>query len=200
MNEPADMIVYNNLESFIKYRGIKTDYKFLSSEKYSTMINTFQYILIEGTEKDKQIFIFLIQPNSKYEKKTDEFKKLINRLIKNKKGTEVLFITEQKISSYINKKINEYQVDEDLSIFAYTYEYFIINLPKSESSFLHEIADPDEVKALCKRLILDTKMFPKINSQEDPQLVWIGAKRGDVVKISGRSETAQEVEEFRLVI
>lgn len=200
MNEPTDMIIYRNLEKFIKYRGIQTDYKFVSSEKYSSIINTFQYILIEGTENGKPVYIFLIQPRSKYEKKTDEFKKLINRLAKNKKGAEILYITEQKISSYINKKIIEYKDEDDLTIFSYTYEPFIIVLPECESSFKHEIASSDEVNDYCERLIIQPQMLPKINSTEDPQLVWIGAKRGNVIKVTGRSETAQEVVEFRLVI
>ena len=200
MNEPAEMIIYENLKKFIKYRNIKTNYKFLALENFSSTFNTLQYEVIEGTGNDGHIiYIFLIQPKSKYEKKTDEFKKLINRYVKNQVNIEIIYITENISTSYINKKIIEYN-KEGINIYPYTYEYFIIVLPESDSSFKHEIITEEEFAITSERLLIVKENLPKIDSSVDPQLVWIGAKRGNIVKITGKSETAQEVEEFRLVI
>jgi DNA-directed RNA polymerase subunit H (RpoH/RPB5) len=199
MNEPAEMIIYENLKKFIKYRNIKTDYVFKTIDKFSVSLNTLQYELIEGKDaKDNPICIFLVQSESKYGKKADEFKKLINRFVKN--CSDVIYITDGLSSSYINKKINEYRDENQINIFAYTYEYFIIVLPETDSSFKHEVTPEEEFDFYCKRLYISKEHLPKIDAYNDPQLVWIGAKRGDIIRISGKSETAQEVEEYRLAI
>lgn len=200
MNEPVEMIIYENLKKLIKYRKIETNYTFLSLEKFSSAMNTLQYEHIEGKSHDGHpVHIFLIQAEGKYGKKADDFKKLIQKDVKSNVNSEVLYITEKPVSSYILKKIIEYRDDNLINVFPYTYELFIIILPESDSSFKHEVADPVEFQLYCDRLIINKVNLPKIYAT-DPQLVWIGAKKNDVVKISGKSETAQEVEEFRFVI
>ena len=169
--------------------------------------------MIEGTyEKNGEkinIYIFLIQTKSKFEKKTDEFKKLINRLVpyNKNKHSEVIYITEQLSTSYISKKINEYKNESaseattkfKLDILPYTYENFIIVLPECVFSSIYQIATPDEITQYCNKLLIDIYMLPKIYSN-DAQIIWIGGSVGEVVKITSKSETAMEVEEFRLII
>lgn len=228
MNDPPEMIVYENLKQLIKYRNIETNYEFLTKENFSTVMNTYKYIHIEGIvrknknikqnnkknqneqektskESELQIHIFLIKPDSDYEKKTNDFENLIKRFIGNinkdkqfdKNNLEIIFITHQTVSTYINKKIIEF--NNTFTINAYTYEFFIIVTPENESAFKHEVATEDEISAYTSRLLITVDMLPKIH-YKDPQLVWIGAKKGDVIKITGISETAQEIEELRLVI
>jgi len=215
MNEPPEMIVYRNLEKFIKYREIKTDYKFLTPERFSSALNTYQYILIEGRIDNKNesilTLIFLIQDGSKYQTKADEFKKIINRVVNNNRSEDkkknnvvfkidILYITSTQSTSYINKKIIEFQQnDPHTNIFPYTYEDFILVLPECLCSSIHTVATTEEVDKYCARLFIDINMLPKIYIS-DPQLIWINVKKGDVVKIISKSETAMEVEELRLVI
>lgn len=200
MNEPPSIIVYRNLEQFIAYRKITTKYKFLTPEQFSTEFNTMLYICIDGTDRDgNPIYIFLIQPKSKYERKTEDFKKLVNSSVKNKKNCAILYITEQKVSNYINKKIETFYASDNISVYTYTYNNFIIVLPQSVSSSLHQIITKEELAEYTTRLIIEPNDLAKIQV-DDPQLIWIGAKVGDVIRITGKSDTAQIVEEYRLVI
>jgi DNA-directed RNA polymerase subunit H len=235
-NDPAEKIVYNNLKKFMNYRNIKSDYKFLSNDEFSNELNVSEYILIKGTSERHSspyitspthdnnsptnntsknsiftypIYIFLIKPNSHYMAKVEFFKSLIKKHVNVDKNpiSEVIYITEQAITSYISKKItNEYNNIADkldnpqrIYIYPYTYNYFIIALPECTSSIKHEIASNAEIDFMCNRLLIDPTNLPKIYN-DDPQCVWIGAKPGDIVKISGYSETAQEFEEFRLCV
>ena len=198
MNEPVEMIIYDNLKKFIKYRNIETDYKFLSPEDFSTKINTFEYIMIDGKINGKKLVIVLVRPDSNIGKKTDSFKKILNKLTKHKVQTDVIMITEDPLTKYIKKAIAEYQT-QGLHIVSYLYMNFIIVLPEVEGAFVHEVMTSEEIREYCMRLLITPDMLPKI-CHDDPQLVWVGAKPGDMIRITGKSETAQEVEELRLVV
>ena len=64
----------------------------------------------------------------------------------------------------------------------------------------HEILSEKEVEKLLKRYKLESKMqLPKILST-DPVVKAIGAKKGDVLKITRKSMTAGEAVYYRVVI
>ncbi len=64
----------------------------------------------------------------------------------------------------------------------------------------HEILKEKDVEKLLKEYKLDSKMqLPKILS-DDPVVKAIGAKKGDVLKITRKSMTAGEAVYYRIVI
>ncbi len=64
----------------------------------------------------------------------------------------------------------------------------------------HEILNEKEAERLLKRFKLDSKMkLPKILST-DPVIKAIGAKKGDIIRITRKSMTAGEAEYYRVVI
>ncbi len=63
----------------------------------------------------------------------------------------------------------------------------------------HEILSEDEVREVLERYEVDRSQLPKIKA-DDPVCIEIGAKVGDVVKVTRKSATAGEAVVYRLVI
>jgi len=63
----------------------------------------------------------------------------------------------------------------------------------------HEIIGEEEVAELLAMYAIDKEQLPKIR-YDDPIVVEIGAKMGDVIKIIRKSQTADESLYYRLVI
>lgn len=63
----------------------------------------------------------------------------------------------------------------------------------------HEILKKSEVEDLLKTYKISPGQLPKIR-MDDPVVQIIGAKRGDVLKITRKSKSAGEAEYYRLVI
>jgi DNA-directed RNA polymerase subunit H (RpoH/RPB5) len=64
---------------------------------------------------------------------------------------------------------------------------------------LHEIISEEEKKELFKKYKLTTDLLPKI-MDNDPVSNSIGAKPGQVLKITRKSRTAKEAVAYRLVV
>jgi len=63
----------------------------------------------------------------------------------------------------------------------------------------HEIIGEEEVANVLEKFAIDKEKLPKIR-YDDPIALEIGAKIGDVVKITRKSQTAEESFYYRLVI
>lgn len=63
----------------------------------------------------------------------------------------------------------------------------------------HEIIGEEEVATVLEKFAIDKEKLPKIR-YDDPIALEIGAKIGDVVKITRKSQTAEESFYYRLVI
>ena len=63
----------------------------------------------------------------------------------------------------------------------------------------HTILSKTEVKKVLKELDIHQEQLPKIKS-DDPVAKAIGAKEGDVLKITRKSHTAGKFDTYRLVL
>ena len=63
----------------------------------------------------------------------------------------------------------------------------------------HEIIGEEEIAELIAKYSIEKEQIPKIRI-DDPIVLEIGAKIGDVIKITRKSQTAEEALYYRLVI
>ena len=64
---------------------------------------------------------------------------------------------------------------------------------------LHEIMKKKDAEVMLNSYKIKKEMLPKI-LEEDPIVIAIGAKKGDILKITRNSETAGKAQYYRLVI
>ncbi len=74
-----------------------------------------------------------------------------------------------------------------------------INIFENELVPKHEILSEEEKKKLLERLGIKEKELPKI-LESDPAVRALGAKKGDVIRITRKSPTAGEYYYYRLVV
>lgn len=74
-----------------------------------------------------------------------------------------------------------------------------ITLSNHNSVPLHEILDIKEITILLKKYSINKEQLPKILI-DDPIITEIGGHLGDVIKITRKSQTADESIFYRLVI
>jgi len=63
----------------------------------------------------------------------------------------------------------------------------------------HEVMAKKEKEALLKKLGINDRDLPKITS-DDPALIGMDVKKGDVIKITRESQTAGHVFYYRVVV
>ena len=135
--------------------------------------------------------ILLIYPGTDCESKRANMMKLINHV--RYPRSNVIIITPSKVSSGVSKGLQmlsskrEHQ-HHDFKAFTYTLLSSII--PKHELVPKYEILSKGQIDKL-KEWFVDPESFPKI-FENDPQMVWIGAKVGQVIKFTYLSEVTIE--------
>ena len=154
-----------------------------------TLINSFN----EKSKESKVTItnILLIYPGTDCESKRANMMKLINHI--RYPRSNVIIITPTKVSSGVAKGLQlltskkEHQ-HHDFKVFTYTLLNSI--LPEHELVPRYEILSETQVDKL-KEWFLDPESFPKV-FENDPQMVWIGAKVGQVIKYIYLSEVTIE--------
>lgn len=169
----------------------------------------------------------IVSRDSKYSTRTQDFDKLItsignNASMKtclNRAGTAFVNIIviinntlrkvakttdedgKSTLSSLLQKKINlSINIDPTaLLVEVYNYKLFSINILNHFLSQPHAITSDSELKLVTEILRKPVNEFPKINIS-DPQVVWLGARVGQVVKISRVSDSAGVFHTYRLVV
>lgn len=197
--------IYKNLQEFLVYRNVKSDYQFVSSDKFVSAIAP-EYIKITGTRDDKHgkraFVLFLIAPESKYAINVPWFKKLLATIDTKtmESDAEIVFISENPLTNFIITQLNvERTTNRKLYIEHYEYKIFTIVVPKHILVPKHTIASDTDVENFCKTFYTVTTRFPKI-LVTDPPVVWLGAKPGDVIRIDRDSEITVKSIGYRTVI
>ncbi len=206
--------IYNNVDEFYKYRNLISLDEKLTQNELNKQIQKDKYIILKAVSNntitstqtltdikkyiqhynektvDKNIYItciLLIYVGTDAESKRANMIKLLNHIRYPK--TETLIITPTKLSSSINNyitdlhKLSEHQYR---TFKPYTYNLLKTILPNHELVPKYKILTQEEIDELEKHYI--TKENISKVYEHDPQMVWIGAKPGDVVEYRYLSE------------
>lgn len=194
--------VYQNIKPFCTTRKINLETAFLNEAQFIQHLNTYEYIKLTGTGvTGNKVFIILIAMGSKYATNVPVFKKLMNTfkpadLI----GNELIFLSEHPFTNFIRKHLLVIKKEIPSShIESHDYNLLITDITKHPLVPLHEKITDKELTDLCNKLHVDKTYFQAIGLN-DPPVVWIGGRIGDVIRIYRLSETTGETVVYRRVV
>lgn len=198
-------VVYENILKMLPGRNVNIKHKILNQSELSSELNHIQYVKIEGTRNEfnvnKKIVIILFSPKTDYADARPTFEKLYNSLLHgNTSNIELMFISGKSLSNNIKKFINDQRKKQtNIYVEHYTYEPFSYNLLENDSIMPHRRLTEQESDDLLSSIYKTKDRLPKI-SANDPPVVWIGGKPGDIIKIDRVSENTGESVAYRLCI
>lgn len=113
--------------------------------------------------------------------------------LEDKKYDQALLVARGKYTHYTKREAKK----NGIETFSLKFPFF--DLFSHELVPFHEIAKPEEVDDVIKKFSINVKQLPKI-SGVDPAVQLLGAKPGDIIKITRESPTAGKFVGFRYVI
>lgn len=186
--------VYNNILIFAqKYRKWNLVSKVIDNEsEFVKLIEKMGYVLIE-CGSGCRTFIMIMAPDSPY-LKTKEFSRIPTMITKKpKEKIELYVITENPVTTHIIKKMSSFKAEHKIKCYNYLHEIFLQVMPEAKNQVIPEFTlyrDPDEKQKILEENMMQGIMQCGIMKHSDTQMIWIGAKTGDLVKIIGASENA----------
>ena len=180
--------VYQNMPALVAARQIDTKLDLMTKDEFHKILKLRDYVSFTGTRDDRhgkrKIHVYIVAQDSLITKKVPNYKKLLASLLSKREPTEILIISNNLPSNFIKKYIREERrLNPKLYIDNCTYTCFKINLLQHPIVPKHEIADPAELADFLTEHRTHKDNLPKIR-HIDPPIIWLGARPGDVVKVS----------------
>jgi len=186
---------------FFDYRKIIKD-KTYTEDEIISILRTYSYITLTGRYKESgnKISIFIIEQESRFIQGVNEITKFIATIDITGSIYEVIFIIPNIIMESkknivaslreLNKVVN--------TVIIAPYRTFIIPVPLHAAVPKHEIVSPEQFLYEAGGEHLHAPNMKYILSN-DPPVVWLGAKTGDIIKIYGDSTTVGKFIGYRIV-
>lgn len=186
--------IYNNVLVFAtKYRKWKMVSKKLENEADCVkLIERMGYILIECSDGKKRTFIMILSPESPY-LKTKEFSRVPAMITKKtKEKVDLYVITEHVVTTHIIKKMASFKIEHKIKCYNYQHAIFLQIMPEARNQVIPDftIFRGDDVQKILDENTMQGASQCGIMSHKDTQMIWIGARPGDLVRIIGPSENS----------
>lgn len=191
----------------IKSRGYNIDkYSNYSIKEIEVMINSMpSKISIElspldmSFNKDDGNLIVKYITNAKV--RASNISSLIYEMVEEKlqsNDTLVLLVNDNVSSDSLTEIINNFQLKQKKFIQIFNIESLMFNITEHVLVPHHEIMNQTETANIMSKYNIQNLLQLPLILQSDPVAKFIGAKRGDIVKITKPSETAGEYVNYRL--
>lgn len=218
--------VYKNIYKMVDYRNITLEKSSAfndNEEDFMSNIIHKKYIYLCGRNRHNN-YCIIILVHGDILSKTDSTRTMIRNVYldfkkshddfdkdkTNKEKIEFIIIGNnigkniyKQTKSDFNIKKSQHetiaQIYKHAEIHLYEFKYFKIEVPKGPNCFPHIIMSEEEKEAFLESQLLDISDLPKILTT-DVQIIWIGAKKGDLIKIIRRSPQSGEEIYYRYVI
>eukprot|EP00744_Colponema_vietnamica_P013671 GILI01019159.1.p1 GENE.GILI01019159.1~~GILI01019159.1.p1 ORF type:complete len:221 (-),score=40.58 GILI01019159.1:47-709(-) len=119
-------------------------------------------------------------------------------IVKQESVNRVLIVHREKLSATARAAVAGIS-SSDFRIECMEEERLVVNVTRHELVPKHEHLRPNELKDMLKGHSLKEHMLPRILSS-DPLVVYFGLQRGDVLRITRKSETAGQYVTYRQVV
>jgi DNA-directed RNA polymerase subunit H (RpoH/RPB5) len=179
----ANVLKYLDIIGY-KVEGKSGDSK-LSVEEVVKTLQFYTYLYMKASNKDGgTMYIFILGEDSILSGRSGEFKKLLSRI--SEKKAKVLVISSEGLGATVLKFLDKYN-KKKLEVIDLTYKHFRIDPRANTMVPKHELCTEEEVVRIMKdNSIDDIWQFPIIR-QDDPQVIWLGATRGQLLRIQSIS-------------
>jgi DNA-directed RNA polymerase subunit H (RpoH/RPB5) len=196
--------IYGNLlkwADIIGYRYVGEENEDGIKKEKKDLIKTLQfysYIKIKTVAKENEkeiMYIFLIS-DSVLVSKSLEFKKLLNTIPD--KEAHVVIVSREGIKTPVKKFMNNY-TKKNIKIKNLLYSNFKVDVRDNIMVPAHILCTIDETKKAMEDNKIESLIhFPKIKLT-DPQVLWVGGKPGQLIKII-RKDVTGETLYYRVIV
>lgn len=198
--------IYTNVFEYLKVIQYTADSKIMTSEEFEKYSQFNRYLKIKTTHVTEGIvylFLLLDAPNntevvkSLGKKKTESysFDGMLNTIPETK--ANVMFICKDNAIQQVKKAVAKYKKKE-ITLRTMSSWRFMVNVRNHILVPEHILCSEEEKKSIMDELHLTSGMLPKIKIT-DPQVEWLNAKVGDVIKILRNDSNGRSVY-YRVVI
>ena len=222
MEEPLAYTVVRTLAGpFFASRGVALDGAALSADEVTSRLENSDYVRLDGRRARPRggralVVCLVLRDEGRYTTKGPELRNLIGRVnaeqLQGAELDEVIVVAPGE--DFLAKKgltsvVAEYQrgggargadyAGAGVFYSVHLYRNFIIDLPRSKSVPPHRLLAPEEQKELFERQHIAVSALPLAYS-DDPPVVWIGGREGQVVEITRDSPTAGSAVTYRRIV
>lgn len=185
--------VYNIIRNaFCPYRKIDISKSpVLTKDELIKNMQFDNYVKLTGVHEEtkNKIVIAILGRNEKGTNEiisiTEKFRLFINSI--KEQEAEILIIAPAHFQTHVLNFIFESKLDK--RIHRYLYDHFKIVIPLAPGSSRHTILSAEESRAEIELHSLNQKEMKPI-FMTDPQIIWLGAQPGDIVRIERYNQSS----------
>lgn len=189
MNEHPAFLVYRHLPKFFASRGVGGPALDAPRGKFIADLDLIGYCRVEAD--GGRLVVLILAPASKYVLHGPDLRQLLSvTLIKGKTVEVLVFAPEkaQKKSNIYNVILASRKLFKPVMFDMYPYHVLSVDIPRCRSVPRHTVVPNDEVAAFLKFSRLRPSDL-NVMRVDDPPVVWIGGRAGQVVRTESSSET-----------
>ena len=185
--------IYENILKMCMCRNIK-----ITEKPDIAKILQYNLITISGEYIDRveEFRCYLIPQNSEVMSKKSSFLEIYNFINSAEQSINIMIVSYEPAPT-VRKLIDDLLSKDNVHIELLRYAPFVIEVPK------HSMAVPHVVLNAEQKTELETELrgftLPKI-LEKDPMVIWIGGRRGDIIKIDRLSEISGVITAYRKVV
>ena len=203
MDTSIEYRIYDNLFKYIDILGyepiIDDNGEFKKQKKeFMKTLQFYYYVRIRATKKDdiNDVMYVLLIGDGNLISKSPEFKKILNNIPESK--ATIVLVSKDGLKTPIKKFLMSY-TKKTLYVKNLLYDNFKVDARENVMVPIHKLCTKTETKKIMDDNKIDNiQLFPKIRSN-DTQVLWLGGKSGQLIKIIRRDVTG-EVLYYRVII
>lgn len=191
------LLVYENVKKMMKMRGITASE--IPEHQFKDDINYHKYVLIEGTQGSTKVCIVIVNIANIL---ADFSNKLIKNLPlqSNEPMNIMIIIPEFKQGSVSQLQDNIRKDRPNIHLELVSDEKFLLSHDSHVFKVDAKILSPEEKEKSLKPLHINEQNLPVCLSSVDSLAIYLGARSGDVIRISSPSYVSPERLSYRYCI
>lgn len=189
--------IYRNIGKALEHRGGTVATAMLTEEAFQKTMQTEEYAVVRGNRNghpylpDRNMAFIFFSKGSEKISKSDKFLATWKSIFPEtgSRVDNIVIVTHTPITYHIKSALATIHAENPgVYVEVCMFYTFLMNFPESSVYCKHEIADPAEIKKLCDQQRTDPN-FKKIRT-DDAGAIWIGARPGDIVKVTRPSHNS----------